>query len=201
MGRFMVFLSTIFGLIGFIVLFLALCIAWSPNTFEHWMMWNYIFAAIASALSFLIFGCQLCSDNECKLGKGGVTVISIFLFWLCAANTVKSFAQADNPEEEGEDTDDLYYENEADMYSDKPNPPRKPETYDDYEQEFDEEGNPVYYDDQGNAFTYDEDGNILYYDNDEGEYEEDPDNYQPDGDRMPEERLPRVGEDEGAQLT
>jgi hypothetical protein len=116
MGRFMVYLSAIFGCIGLIVLSAAICIAWSVNTFQHWLLWNYIFAAIVTGLAFLIFGSNFCSANECKLGKGGVSVISIFFFWLVAANTVKSMPEAEP--DEGEDDDDLYYETVDDMYDD-----------------------------------------------------------------------------------
>lgn len=126
-ARFFLFLSTAFGVIGFVVLFTAICVAWSPNTFEHWLMWNYVFAALAIPMSYMLFGSPLCADNECKLGQGGIQCISIFLFWLTCANTVKSFPTASPPDEygggEGEDNDDLYYETEEDMWNDRRPPP------------------------------------------------------------------------------
>lgn len=128
-ANFALFLSTLFGLIGFVVIAMALCVAWSPNTFEHWMMWNYILAAITIPFSYLIFGAPFCSEHHCKLGKGGLQAISILLFWLCAANTVKSFPQAppaEDDEDVEEDNDDLYYETEEDMWRDRAPPPKNP---------------------------------------------------------------------------
>lgn len=118
-ARLFLIVSTLLGFIGCIFLFLALCVAFTPHTFEHWMMWNYLIAAIAIPFSYLIFGSALCSENDCKLGEGGVQAISIFLFWLCAANTVKGFPEAAPAESDDDDDDDLYYETEEDMWNDR----------------------------------------------------------------------------------
>jgi hypothetical protein len=138
-ARFFLFFSTMLGVIGSVVLFTAICVAWSPNTFEHWLMWTYVVAGLTVPLSYLLFGSPLCADNECKFGQGGVQCISIFLFWLCCANTVKSFPMALPPrkdEDDGgyngeeEDDDDLYYETEEDMWNDR-RPPKQQQKYND----------------------------------------------------------------------
>jgi hypothetical protein len=165
-ARFFLFFSTVLGIIGAVVLFTAICVAWSPNTFEHWLMWLYIIAGLTVPFSYLLFGSPLCDDNECKLGQGGVQCISIFLFWLCCANTVKSFPTALPPRRDEdddayngeEDDDDLYYETEEDMWNDRRPPKREmdeigtdrsrsqnpytmdPQYSDDYA-EYDDEGN------------------------------------------------------------
>ncbi|GKY94865.1 hypothetical protein MPSEU_000451400 [Mayamaea pseudoterrestris] len=188
-GRFMLFLSALLGIIGFVVLSSAFCVAWSANTFQHWLMWNYIFAACCTGLGFMIFGSAYCQDNECKLGKGGVSVISIFFFWLTAANTMKSMPEA--PPDEGEDDEDLYYENRDDMYRDdvpgQPGPLVSPYNDGDFDDgyQYDEDGNPYFYeedgtpvfvDSEGNALYYlDEDGEKVYYDDDEEEDDDDDD--------------------------
>jgi hypothetical protein len=152
-ARFFLFFSTALAVIGSVVLFTAICVAWSPNTFEHWLMWTYVVAGLTVPLSYLLFGSPLCADNECKFGQGGVQCISIFLFWLCCANTVKSFPTALPPkrdeDEDGyngeEDDDDLYYETEEDMWNDR-RPPKPQDQYDE-EDEDDDGGMVPYYSD------------------------------------------------------
>ena len=181
-GRFMLFLSALLGIIGFFVLSSAFCLAWSANTFQHWLMWNYIFAACCTGMSFMIFGSTYCQDNECKLGKGGVSVISIFFFWLTAANTVKSMPEA--PPDEGEDDEDLYYDNRDDMYRDEvvgqPGPMVSPYYAGEYDDgyQYDENGNPYFYEEDGTPVFVDSEGNALYYLDEDGEkvyYDDDDD--------------------------
>jgi len=167
-AKMFLFISTILGIVGCAVLCAALCVAFTPHTFAHWLMWNYLIAAIAIPLSYLIFGSSFCSDNDCKLGEGGVQAISIFLFWLCAANTVKGFPEAiPDPDKEEGDVDDLYYATDEDMWNDRA--PANPDEYDDdnYDEyddadEYDEDGRrragtdyqAPYSDDQGHAAAY-----------------------------------------------
>jgi hypothetical protein len=185
-GRFMIFISALLGVVGICVLSASFCVAWSANTFQHWLLWNYVFAACCVGLSFMIFGSDYCQENECKLGKGGVSVISVFFFWLTAANSVKSMPEA--MPDEGEDDEDLYYESRDDMYRDdvqgQPGPLVSPYyggEYDDgyqYDDDgnpyfYEEDGTPVYVDSEGNAIYYlDEDGQKVYYDDDNDDDEQ-----------------------------
>jgi hypothetical protein len=115
-------------------------------------MWTYVVAGLTVPLSYLLFGSPLCADNECKFGQGGVQCISIFLFWLCCANTVKSFPTALPPkrddDEDGyngeEDDDDLYYETEEDMWNDR-RPPKPQDQYDEEDEDEDDDGGMVPY--------------------------------------------------------
>ena len=70
MGRFMLFLSALLGIIGFVVLASAFCVAWSANTFQHWLLWNYIFAAGCVGMTFMVFGSSYCQDNEWTENSG-----------------------------------------------------------------------------------------------------------------------------------
>jgi hypothetical protein len=172
-GRFMLFLSALLGLIGFFIISSSFCVAWSVNTFQHWLMWNYIIAACCTGLSFMIFGSHYCHANECKLGKGGVSVISIFFFWLTAANTMKSMPEA--PPDEGEDDEDLYYESRNDMYREdvpgQPGPLVSPYYDGEYNDgyQYDDNGNPYFYEEDGTPVFVDTEGNAIYYLDEEGE--------------------------------
>jgi hypothetical protein len=133
-GRLFAFLSAILSAVCFMVLFCTCCCAFSPSMFERWLFWMYISAAICIALSMFAYGCEWCSESECKVADGTGWAISAFMFHLVSANTVKSFAAAGPPtsrnvdEQEDandEDLDDLYYEREEDKYPPPhPNGPR-----------------------------------------------------------------------------
>jgi len=218
-ARAFLFISTILGMVGAVFLFMALCVAFTPHTFTHWMMWNYVFAAVTIPLSYLIFGSAWCSENDCKLGEGGVQAISIFLFWLCAANTVKGFPEAaPAPQDEDEDDDSLYYENEEDMWNDRADDGEEEEKEEEYDEEHygdyrdkDEEYQPpdsgdgqmAHYDDDGNNNNDDgypaaEGGDAVYHDDNRNEFAIDDD----DEPQYLEQNLPRVGQhDDGPTIT
>lgn len=181
-SRFFTFLSGFLGVLGLLVLIGSICVACSPNMFEHWLVWNYIFAAIFSALGYLIFGAAFCKENECKLGQGGIQIISSFLFWISLANTVKSWPQAKppgQPEDEEDDIYDLYYERPEDKYADPRERAAMRKYYGDDDEEdysrihqrmqaYDEHGNPVeqQYDDFGNPIYPER----PYYDDNASQY-------------------------------
>jgi hypothetical protein len=183
-GRFVTFISGFMGLVGLCIMIASACVAFSPNMFEHWLFWNFIIASFFAAFGFLLFGSQFCSDNGCRLGPGGLQILSLWFMWLTAANTVKSVPRPKPPASADEpDGDDLWYENEDDKYDDTP---KKPPRYadDDGGSDYDEEppygyedayGNPpgTQYDDYGNPLDsyrnpletqYDEDGLPYDYD-------------------------------------
>jgi hypothetical protein len=142
-GRFFAFASAVLATVGFLVMLMTCCVAFSRSMFEKWLFWMYIWAAILVALSFFIFGSEYCQENDCKVADGCGWAISAFMFHLLAANTVKSFPIAKAPnhqpnrrnknrnkkndddyndDDDDDDLDDLYYENEADKY-----PPLNPD--------------------------------------------------------------------------
>lgn len=90
--------------ISFIILFLACCCKFSKPTFERWLLWMYIWAAIFISLAFLMYGGHFCKDNLCKVAEGSGYAISCFLFYLVNANTVKSMGQP--PPSDGNNDDD-----------------------------------------------------------------------------------------------
>lgn len=126
MGRFFAFVSAILAAVCFLVLLCTCCVAFSPSTFERWLLWMYIVAAISVAFSFFIFGSENCSANQCKVADGSGYAITAFMLHLVAANTVKSFNPpsapparrrgGDDADEIEEELDDLYYEDEDDKY-------------------------------------------------------------------------------------
>lgn len=122
--------------------------------YERWLFWFYIFASLCIAFSFLMFGSEFCSENNCKIAQGGGWAISTFFFWLCCANTVKSMAQARPPRSRNNDNDDdddansLWYDHEEDKYRKRPG---------------------EYYDDDGGDENGDEDSWESYYEEDEEE--------------------------------
>lgn len=222
-GMVFAFLSGILGLICFVILIFACCVAFTPVMFERWVMWLYIFASFAMALTFMVFGSEWCQENRCKLGQGGGYVISAFFFWLCAANSVKSMARPlprPNDDETGksnrspyeydmaEADGDLWYDNVEDMYD----PQVKGRTRPDHEYEEDDyEEDDYYYEDRdGNQYASEQDfynrpqQERRYLDaptgGRDGLYRDEPEEYMGDP-NMPEQRLPRVGEDRDARIT
>lgn len=105
-GKAFAFMSGILGFVCFCVLMLACCLAFSPSMWERWLLWMYLFAAVFIALSFLSFGSDFCSQNDCKVAQGGGWAISTFLFWIICANVVKSMPHALPLDEWDEDSDD-----------------------------------------------------------------------------------------------
>lgn len=177
-GRIFAFLSAIIATIGFVVLFLTCCMAFSPSMFEKWLFWMYIVAAITVAFSFFIFGSEYCADNDCKVADGCGWAISAFMFHLVAANTVKSFAAPNAPaskrspkkaanndddeydddeDDDNEDLDDLHYENESDKYpAPHPDGPRGVVADKDGIKEYDD--GEDYYNEMGRLISGDEQG-------------------------------------------
>lgn len=119
-ARFFTFLSALLGFVGLCVLILSICLAFSSPMFEQWLFCIYIWAAVFIMFSFLMYGAEFCDQNKCKFSLGGGWAISTFMFWLTAANTVKSMGQPPPLDEYdniyGDDDEDLYYETEYQKY-------------------------------------------------------------------------------------
>ena len=178
-GKLFAYFSAALGFVGFCVLLLSCCLAFSNVMFERWLLWGYLVAACSMALTMLIFGSEFCAENQCKIGEGGGYAISNFLFWCVMANTVKSMGEAlpnsrgqnqddDYDYDHGEEVDpddetgqDMYFETAEAMYAKRPKPA------------------PVYYDDENNNVSDDDDDDDEEDDDEEevAPYNDDEENY------------------------
>jgi uncharacterized membrane protein YgcG len=114
------FAAAILAFVSMLVLILACCCRFNKPTFERWLLWFYIWAAIFMLLTFLMYGGHFCKDNVCKVAEGSGYAISCFMFYLVTANTVKSMGQPppDNMADDDDDDkgDHLWYNDDDERY-------------------------------------------------------------------------------------
>lgn len=112
-ARNMAFLAGFLALCCFIVLIFSYCFRFTQWTMERWLLWAYLYAAMAMALVMLMWGGAFCKENKCQVAQGTGYVISCFFTHLMMANTVKSMGQPppknEMPEPGGRE-DDYWYE-------------------------------------------------------------------------------------------
>jgi hypothetical protein len=120
MAKTFAYFAAILAFVSMLVLMLACCCRFNKPTFERWLLWFYIWAAIFMLLTFFMYGGHFCKDNVCKVAEGSGYAISCFMFYLVTANTVKSMGQPppDNMADDDDDDkgDHLWYNDDDERY-------------------------------------------------------------------------------------
>ena len=169
--------------IGFIVMCIVLCtccVAFELPTFDG-LFWTCMLCFVAQALTFLSWGSDLCEEYECTWSSGTGMNITAAMFWVWAANMVKSFPEALPPRgrksskrgRENTGEDEQFDDNE-----DSPYLAGNRGFQDEYPEEGDDEFN-----DWGEENQYDqEDENYDYNNEEQGYYDDDGNWYSDDYD-------------------
>jgi hypothetical protein len=89
--------------VGFVVMCVVLCtccVAFELPTFDG-LFWTCLLCFVAQSLTFLSWGSNLCDEYECTWSSGTGMNITAAMFWVWAANMIKSFPEALPPPRRG----------------------------------------------------------------------------------------------------
>jgi len=180
-GRAMSLLAVGIGFVVMCIILCTCCVAFELPTFDG-LFWTCLLCFVAQSLTFLSWGSDLCEEYECTWSSGTGMNITAAMFWVWAANMVKSFPEALPPrgrqsskrgpdtredgqlaDDDNEDSpylagnrgfQDEYPEGGDDEFNDWGDENQNDQEDENYDYNNEEQG---YYDDDGNWYTDDYD--------------------------------------------